>query len=131
MKQGIDEELDDTILTCAKLIRKRYGNNSTQFKILEMLNVNPEISQKEMQMKLNITPGSISETVTKMERKGLVKRIKKNDDQRACNIALTKEGQEEYVKTFDDIKNKSDMFVCLEQNEKNQLIKILSKIIDN
>ena len=52
----------------------------TQAKILDMLiNSNGEISQKEIEEKLNVSRATISETLTKMEKYEMIKRKRRGE----------------------------------------------------
>ena len=103
----------------------------TQAKILDMLiNSNGEISQKEIEEKLNVSRATISETLTKMEKYEMIKR-KSGTDSRTKIIKLTEKSIEIHkymTETFDNISNKIENILSEEETKK--LKELLIKLSD-
>ena len=88
------------------------------------------MTQKELQDKLDIQPGSMSEIAAKLEHKGLLVREKDPVDKRKILLALTdagcadveqfqKHGGSHHTKDFD----------ALPQEEQQQLLLLLEKLL--
>lgn len=103
----------------------------TQAKILDMLiNSNGEISQKEIEEKLNVSRATISETLTKMEKYEMIKR-ESGTDSRTKIIKLTEKSIEIHkymTETFDNISNKIENILSEEETKK--LKELLIKLSD-
>lgn len=132
MLSKIDKELNDRFLTCAKYVKQSHGKYVTQTKILQILVDNDSVlPQKELQKKLEIKSGSMSEIIIKLEKRGLIKRVRNPEDKRAFNIILTKEGLESLRKHQEKEHDSSTLYVALSKTEKKQLSDMLGKLISN
>jgi DNA-binding MarR family transcriptional regulator len=67
-----------------------FGLTHAQFQVLLTVDASPDISQRELSERLNVTTGNISMLVTKLEQAGLVDRI---PDGAAHRLRLTGAGQ--------------------------------------
>lgn len=110
---------------------KNRQPSRTQAKILDMLiNSNGEISQKEIEEKLNVSRATISETLTKMEKYEMIKR-ESGTDSRTKIIKLTEKSIEIHkymTETFDNISNKIENILSEEETKK--LKELLIKLSD-
>ena len=61
--------------------------------IMALLRETDGMSQKELAQTLNLSPATITVTLKRMERAGLVKRDMDNSDQRVLRVHLTEEGK--------------------------------------
>ncbi|MGN6330834.1 MAG: MarR family winged helix-turn-helix transcriptional regulator [Motilibacteraceae bacterium] len=68
-----------------------FGLTHAQFQVLLTVDASPDISQRELSERLNVTTGNISMLVTKLEQAGLVDRI---PDGAAHRLRLTEAGEE-------------------------------------
>ncbi|MDO4268782.1 MAG: MarR family transcriptional regulator [Eubacteriales bacterium] len=87
------------------------------------------LSQKELGTLLHIQPATVSEFITKLEKKGLVTRTCSDHDKRISKIFLTAKGEETAVKV--EKGRQSLHFEILEdlsEEEKDQFFNILTKI---
>ena len=83
------------------------GLTQSQFGVLEaLLHLGP-LCQKEIAQKLLVSGGNITMVIDNLEKRGLVKRIRSEQDRRYFNVQLTKEGESlikdifpEHVKTI-------------------------------
>lgn len=112
-------------------LKNRNSRNRTQGKILKVLYVKGPMSQKEMQEKLDIQSGSISEIVNKLEKKGLVYRKPDLADRRRVVLYLTEKGRKD-VEAFDrEYQTHVDsFFLVLEEEEKLELERLLHKLLE-
>lgn len=100
-----------------------------QYQCLFLLDDVNEISQKNLSEKLMIRATSLSETISKLEKKGLVKRRSSEADKRTYMVSLTPEG-----KTVADNLRKlradahMELVAALSDEEVSQFNEIMSKI---
>ncbi len=66
--------------------------NESQGKALLMLADENCIAQKELAERLDVKAQSASEMITKLEKRGLAKRVKSEHDARAVNVVITQKG---------------------------------------
>ena len=87
------------------------------------------VRQKELTEELKIRPSSVSETISKLEHDGYVKRTVDPDDKRATLITLTEVGEARAAELADERGAKlSKAFEPLTDEEKEQLILLLEKL---
>lgn len=119
-----------------ELFKKLYLENKnnrhmSQGKILKILYKKGDISQKEIQDMLHVKSGTISESINKLEKKGLL--IRQNDkvDRRKKVLHLTEDGKIN-VETHSALYQKEiiQFFEILNDDEKKELEKILKKLLE-
>jgi DNA-binding MarR family transcriptional regulator len=77
----------------SKTMIKRFGITGPQSAVLKCLLESQEIrSVVILSRLLNVTPSNITGIIDRLEEKGLVKRIRKQDDRRTVLIELTPKG---------------------------------------
>ncbi|MDR1300327.1 MAG: MarR family transcriptional regulator [Candidatus Nomurabacteria bacterium] len=103
-----------------------------QEKILTTLLEKGALTQSELMEIADIKAPSLSETLSKLERRRLIKRDNSSDDKRSNIISLTKNGERlaKGHKKFHD-KFEKRMFGSLTEDEKEQLAIILEKMHTN
>ncbi|HBE78957.1 MAG TPA: MarR family transcriptional regulator [Firmicutes bacterium] len=70
-----------------------WGNpNRGQGRVLSILKMKPEISQKELGYLLNMSKQSLAEILGKLEKKGYLIKETSDEDKRSFNIKLTEKG---------------------------------------
>jgi DNA-binding MarR family transcriptional regulator len=102
----------------------------TQGIILKILAKHGNMSQKDIAACLQVSGASISQLITKMENKGLVKRSGGESDGRFSLVEATKKGKEVVSalrKTSESSLN--EVFTSLSESEKQQLSLLLAKVI--
>lgn len=116
---------------------KKHSNDTSdnqnlyfgQSKCLYQISRTGEISQRELAELLRIRANSLSETISKLEQKGLVKRRQSPNDRRTYLVSLTDAGEKEVEKVR---RAKADSNAnCLEHltaEEREQFYHILMKI---
>ncbi len=124
--------LDGLLRRCSK--DKYHNNNSLnryrgQGRILAILKLKPEITQKELNYLLGMSRQSLSELLTKMENANYITRTASPDDGRSMIIKITDVGlaQSELIQQEDDAP--VDLFNCYSEEEKEQLIAYLEKLV--
>ena len=98
-----------------------------QGRVLAVLKMQPEISQKDLLYLLDMRPQSLGELLSKLEKNGYITRTQSETDRRVMNIKLTKEGTgatTEQELSFDKL------FECLSEEEQMNLSRYLNRIIE-
>lgn len=97
-----------------------------QGRVLAILKLKPEISQKDLSYLLDMRPQSLGELLSKLEKNGFITRTPSETDRRVMNIKLTKEGTEATEQEFSFDK----LFECLSEEEQMNLSIYLGRIIE-
>ncbi|MBB6214269.1 DNA-binding MarR family transcriptional regulator [Anaerosolibacter carboniphilus] len=100
-----------------------------QGRVLALLKLKPEISQKELSAILDIRSQSLGELLTKLERSGYITRTPSEADRRVMNIRLTDAGMEAANQNEQQPDNEK-LFGCLNEEEQTTLSEYLRRIID-
>lgn len=101
-----------------------------QGRILRLLQMRPEISQKDLSYLLGMRPQSLGELLAKLERGGCVTREPLENDRRAMNIRLTEKGAEAASQNEPSC-DPDEVFACLSEEERGILSGYLDRIIAN
>lgn len=100
-----------------------------QGRLLAILKMQPEISQKDLSYLLDMRPQSMGELLSKLEKNGYITRTPSETDRRVMNIKLTKEGSEA-TNTAGQKFSVDKIFECLSEEEQKNLSSYLSRIIE-
>lgn len=98
-----------------------------QGKILLILSEQDNLSQKELSNRLEMTPQSTAEFVTKLAKRGLVEKNKSPHDGRISLIKLTDAGRAN-IAELEQVS--PDGLKYITDDEKKQLLAILTKLVD-
>lgn len=110
-------------------VRNLSEGKGSQKRILIILLEEGTITQRDLTERLGIQPGSVSETIGKLENAGLIVRTQSNDDRRTTNILLTDEGRIQATEAATQRKKRHEtMFSCLTAEEKETILKLLEKV---
>lgn len=100
--------------------------------ILRFLSENPNATQKDIADSLNISPASVTVSVKRMEKSGIISRETDKDDARRNNLSLTEKGAEleKFAKqTFDAVD--SAKISGFSEEEISFMLAIIKKMTDN
>ncbi len=100
-----------------------------QGRVLALLRLKPEISQKDLSNILNIRSQSLGELLFKLERSGYITRTVSETDRRAITIKLTDAGR----RAASSCEPKSDgdrIFGCLSEEERETLRGYFARVIE-
>jgi DNA-binding MarR family transcriptional regulator len=100
-----------------------------QGRVLSLLKLQPEISQKDLGYLLNMRPQSLGELLTKLERAGFITRAPSAADRRILNIKLTEEGKKAADRK--DPTDIEDLLDCLNDQEQATFSEHLNRIIES
>jgi len=101
-----------------------------QGRILALLKLKPEISQKELAHILNIRSQSLGELLAKLERSGYITRTPSEADRRGMDIRLTESGKAVSEQEVEPTPRES-FFDCLSEDEQTNLSDYLDRLIKN
>lgn len=102
-------------------------------RLLVILNRNEDgITQRDLLDQVNIRSASLSETLCKMEKDGLITRSKCENDRRNVRICLTDAGREEAkICTRRQHDDAVELFSVLSLDERVQLLDMLTRLHDS
>lgn len=122
-----DGSLPDLLDRCGHYYAHRVGGSHRgQENALSLLAEHPDMTQKELGDGLGITPASLSEVLTKLERKGYVLRVKDEEDRRFVRVRLTAEGEQALAALRCE---PDDPFSALTAQEQEALSQLLGKLL--
>lgn len=126
----INDKLIINLRDISHTMRYLYEGKGSQKRILIVLDeIGSNITQRELTQRLGIQPGSASEVIAKLESEGYIKRTTSETDRRTTDVALTAEGKSAAVQAKEErVSRHEQMFSCLSEDEKNQLLSLLEKI---
>ena len=125
------DDLYSMLRACGHYLFHRFGKNMGQGRILSILSERESITQKELQEMLRIQPGSMTEILTKLEEKGLVRRKKDEEDKRRCIIELTEDGQKSSDRRKQQEEEQTRLFASLDDAEQEELKRLLGKLLES
>ncbi len=110
------------------MLHRRLGCRTSQHEVLRILAENGELSQAEMKEKLGVQAGSLSELLSKLEKRGKIIRSRAPEDRRKVLLSLTAAGQQDVRSP--EIPEDERLFKDLTPEERLELQRILSKLLD-
>ena len=102
-----------------------------QGRILSILKMKPEISQKELTYLLDMSKQSLAELLSKLEKSGYIMREPSEEDRRVSNIKLTDKGAAAASEMEDEAQDMGDLLDCLSDEEVNTLNEYLKRIFEH
>jgi len=116
---------------------ERYRENAPwssphrgQGRVLALLKLHPEISQRDLGSILDIRNQSLGELLSKLEKQGLIERESSDEDKRTMIVRLTDEGKAAANEQPDS--DDPDAFAaCLNEGERESLAGYLRRIIES
>ena len=124
---GVPDDPDDLyhlMRSCGHILYHRGSTKSSQAWILQILEKEGSIAQKNLQQMLKIKSGSVSEILTKLEKEDLIIRSRDEIDRRRVIISMTSKGSRQAHAYHE----KKDWFAALDGLQQEQL-KVLLRIL--
>ena len=135
-KETITEQLQQLQMLMHRTSSKSHMNagrahdpHRGKGRILAILKIKPEISQKDLTFLLGISKQAIAELLTKLEKQGLVTREPSEEDKRVMMVKLTKEGLEAASDIDDSEPEMAKILDCLSEAELETFSEYLGRII--
>lgn len=105
-----------------------FGPHRGQGRVLALLKMNPEISQKDLTFVLGMRPQSVGELLQKLEDKELITREASEQDRRVMIIRLTELGREEAEKLSEAPDFGEELFADFSEEEKVEWTRLVEKL---
>lgn len=109
--------------------RAKHNPYRGQGRVLSVLHMKPEISQKELTGLLDMSKQSIAELLGKMEKSGYIERKPSETDKRSISIRLLPEGEKAAREMEQSPMEVVRIFDCLEPEELERFSGCLERII--
>lgn len=100
-----------------------------QGRVLSILKLKPEITQKELTYLLDMSKQALGELLKKLENCGYITRTPSREDGRVMIIRLTEKGKTESDEMAVDNDDTEDLFRCLTDEEQKNLMAYLERLI--
>ncbi|NLW24866.1 MAG: MarR family transcriptional regulator [Clostridia bacterium] len=111
---------------------RKHGTTPSQFNILWNLSIEESTPMSELSKQAACVNSNITSIISRMEEKGLVKRIQDKKDRRVVRVELTEKGKELYQKTvpehYEFLKN---ALCCYTEEELETFNFLLNKLFDH
>jgi len=131
----INEKLSSAIFSVGRLIREKMRVDcagdftQTEIEALKFIEGNKNSTMRQIADYLYIKPSSATSLINNLFKKGVIKRSGNKKDRRTIYIVATAKGLKTLQKKYKTIhKTISNVFVKLSKKDKENLIKIFSKI---
>lgn len=108
-----------------------FSPHRGQGRILALLDLRPDISQRDLGYMLDMSRQALGELLSKLERNGLVTRSPSPEDRRVLDVHLTDEGREEAKRIKERRYNYAGVFDDLDETDLQTLDDLLGRIIDS
>ena len=100
--------------------------------VLELLEIDKQITMNKLSVGMNLDSSAVSTLISRMEKKGLVKRTHGTEDRRTVFVKLTKEGYEAKQLLRQNFSGLTDgIGENISQKEISTLREIVSKVAKN
>lgn len=100
-----------------------------QFAALEFIAHNPHLSQREIAGFIGTAPTVLVKPLDKLEKRGLISRIRSTDDRRRARVRITGEGEELLAEARRRIHSVEDQLTeHLTGEERQTLLRLLKKL---
>ncbi|MEK0316663.1 MarR family winged helix-turn-helix transcriptional regulator [Cohnella sp. 56] len=101
-----------------------------QGRVLSLLKMKPEITQRELSYLLDMRNQSLGELLGKLERSGYITRAASEEDRRVMNVKLTEAGAQAAEEMEKRQEDHNKLFDCLSEEEQSNLSAYLNKLIE-
>lgn len=133
MSETIYEQLQQLQMLMQRAAFDHFGNAHNVHRgkgwVLALLNIKPEINQKELTCLLNMSKQAAEELINELEKSGYIMREPSVEDKQVMTIRLTEEGAKA-TSNVDDITSRIfKVFDCLNDDEQAMFSEFLERII--
>ena len=118
---------------CGHYLHHHWGcGRASQFRALRILENGGEMTQRQLQDRMGIQQGSLSELVRKLEEQGLITRTCAPEDRRQLLIYITEKGRELNRNQQEKRREESlELLAALSAEEQLQLQELLTRLFDS
>lgn len=126
-----EERITRKFHRCSHYLKNSPTGISSQTRILKIINHHGPTSQHKLQERLGIQAGSLSEILTKMEARDLVKRVKDEEDRRKMKVLITDHGIKVLEESLLKRRKELGLFLSvLSKEEVDEFEGILDKLVE-
>lgn len=112
--------------TCGRFLFYQVGGKTGQQRILMTLHTLGHMTQKELQDRLEVSSGALSEILQKMEDSNLIERAKSADDKRQVDLTLSPHGNTVALEVKQNYhRSLTRIFECFDDVQRDQLEELL------
>ena len=124
------DDLAGKLERCGRLLSHCLGKRRGQGRILRTLCQRGDMPQKELQDLLGIQAGSMSEIAAKLEDKGLIVRVRSQEDRRKVSLSITEQGRSWVAQWGEEhiLRRRAELFSALTAEEQDTLEHLLDKL---
>lgn len=126
----IEQKLLFKLHKCIHYLHSGAHGRAGQEKIISMLNEHGKMTQRELTELAGVRSASISEVLSKLERRGMIERTRNEEDRRNIDVHLTGSGKAVSDSHKPHMSDK-ELFSCLSDDEMDTLLSILDKLISH
>ncbi|KMT58694.1 MarR family transcriptional regulator [Listeria fleischmannii 1991] len=134
-----EQNLMKQFLTLDRLLWRYQGMKMQRFgpfgnpyrgqgRVLAILKMQPEITQKKLAYLLDMRNQSLGELLSKLEKSGYITREPSQDDRRVMNVTLTDLGKEKAEEMSHPSVESGHVFDCLSDEEQETLSELLERL---
>jgi DNA-binding MarR family transcriptional regulator len=114
------------------LYQKKFGVNVTEWRIIALLAIEPDIPASRICEVIGFNKGPVSRTLAEIERRGLVTIRTDASDARTHSISLTAKGRATHDKVIvAALARERRLLACLSKHEQEVLIDLLRRLHNN
>jgi DNA-binding MarR family transcriptional regulator len=118
--------------TATVLYQKRFGVNVTEWRILSLLALEPDISAARICHVIGFDKGPVSRTLALLQTRGLVRIRPDRQDARTHSISLTPKGRATHDQVIVvALERERRLLSCLRKDEREVLINLLRRVHGN
>jgi DNA-binding MarR family transcriptional regulator len=120
-----------TIMEWLPNIAEKIGINEERFMVMYELQLQPDISLKELAKNMGVSPSSMSIMVNSMVEQNIIERIADENDRRYVVLKLSEFGQQKFKMIDQQLESLfENFFVHLSEIDKHKMEEVVVKIID-
>jgi DNA-binding MarR family transcriptional regulator len=118
--------------TATTLYQKRFGINVTEWRILSLLAIEPDISAARICHVIGFDKGPVSRTLATLQTRGLIRIRADRQDARTHCISLTPKGRVIHDNVIvAALEREGRLLSCLRKDEREMLISLLRRVHNN
>ena len=133
MNKNINIELMNNIRLCFNVIKRARLSSDLPHgygRIMAVICHHDGLTQSELADLLDIRPQSLTRSLADLEENGYITRARLENDHRNVVVLITEKGIEYHKRIEKERQKRADtIFSCLDEQEKETLMKLLQKVI--
>jgi len=132
---------DDHVLTLCHMLANRIGKafaselenqdmTVAEWRVMLTLAQHQNASGQEITGRWAMDKMAVNRAISSLDQRGLIKKMRSNEDRRTINLQLTAQGQKKYDALLPMANDRyHELLSCLDKNEEKQLRQTLLKLI--